>query len=70
MLVSDVGDVWGYLLDIRYQVLESILVIEDVLTSEAKLKLLVQSPTMCVLDRVGFEYRDTSSMVLSFVILF
>ena len=70
MLVLDVGDVWGYLLDLRHQVLESILVIEDVLTPEAKSKLVVQSPTMCVLDRLGFEYRNTSSMVLSFVILF
>jgi hypothetical protein len=66
VLMSDAGDVWGYLLDLRDQVLESVLAAEDVPTLEIEPKLnIVHSPAMCVLDRFSREYHNTGRMVRS-----
>ena len=63
VFMCDASDVWSDLLDLRYQVLESVLAAEDVLAFEIELKLTLHSPTMCVLDRFSREYHNTSRMV-------
>lgn len=68
MLMRDVSDVWGDLLDICYQVLEFILAAENV--NDAKENLTrVKSDSMCILVWACRKYHNTCGMAKCFTIL-